>query len=187
MQAIVRQRPATRLEIIGHSFDVVVSRELHRLVAELGLTQQVRLTGFIRHGELMRRMAQASVLASASTAEVANLVVLEAMTVGTPVVLADTPAQREMAGAAGLFVGENANSAKAYADAILDLLEHPDRRDALAQAGRRRARQFDWAHTASAILAALRVATESRKVAAGTADAIVVRAGEPAVEGPPAV
>jgi glycosyltransferase involved in cell wall biosynthesis len=156
MEIIVAQRPSARLEIIGHAFDQALAADLHRLVGDLGLTGRVTLAGFIPHDRLMRRMREASILVSASVAEVANLVVLEAMTIGTPVVLADTDAQREMAGPAGLLVSDNDDPARSYANALLALLEDSARQRAMAEAGRRRAERFNWANTASAIVDALR-------------------------------
>jgi glycosyltransferase involved in cell wall biosynthesis len=162
MGVIVRQRPDTRLEIIGHAFDEALAADLHRLIGDLGLAERVTLAGFIPHDQLMRRMREASILVSASVAEVANLVVLEAMTIGTPVVLADTDAQREMAGPAGLLVSDSDNPVQSYANALLDLLEDRNRQNAMAEAGRRRAERFNWENTASAIISALRavLATE---------------------------
>jgi glycosyltransferase involved in cell wall biosynthesis len=156
MAIIATQRPGTRLEIIGHPFDEAVTADLHRVIGDFGLAERVTLAGFIPHDQLMRRIREASIVVSASVAEVANLVVLEAMTVGTPVILADTDAQREMAGPAGLLVSDNDDPARSYASALLALLEDRARQRAMAEAGRRRAERFNWANTASAIVSALR-------------------------------
>ena len=155
--SLARRRPNIRLEIIGHAFDKAAHGQLHQLVAELELKDQVTIRGFVPHEEVLHRIAQASILVSASVAEVANLVVLEAMSVGTPVILADTRAQRKMAGSAALFVKSDSHDpSSCYAIAIYEALVNCEKRRTMAEAGRRRAEEFNWTRTASAILDGVR-------------------------------
>jgi len=154
---LARRRPNIRLEIIGHAFDTAAHGQLHQLVAELKLEDQVTIRGFLPHEQVLHRIAQASILVSASVTEVANLVVLEAMSVGTPVILADTHAQRNLAGSAALFVKSDSDDpSSCYAIAIEEALVNCEKRRTMAEAGRQRAEEFNWTRTASAILNGVR-------------------------------
>ena len=82
-----------------------------------------------------------------------GIVLIEAMAAGTAVVASDLPAFRRVLeeGASGVLF-ERGN-APALAAAVIDLLQDPQRRAALVQAGRRRVRDFDWATVVDDVLA----------------------------------
>ena len=156
MAILTRRRPQTRLEIIGNAVERVHAERLARLVGELGLTNHVTLKGAMPHGQLLRRLAQASALVSASLAEAANIVVVEAMALGTPVILADKQFQREMAGDVGIFIAPGPDAPQAYANALFELLEDNPRQHRLHEASQRWAQRFNWSDTASTIITVLR-------------------------------
>jgi glycosyltransferase involved in cell wall biosynthesis len=74
--------------------------------------------------------------------------VLEAMAQGTPVLCADIPALREVAGDAARLLAPD--DAATWADAIDDLLGHANERARLSTAGVERARLFSWERCAAA-------------------------------------
>ena len=156
MAILARRRPASRLEIIGRPVERAHADKLALLISELGLADHITLTGTMRHDLLLRRLSQASVLVSTSQAEAANIVPVEAMAIGTPVILADKGFQRELAGDLGIFIPDGADLRQAYADALFDLLEDQPRQRMLHEAGPRWAQRFDWSETASTIMTALR-------------------------------
>ena len=71
---------------------------------------------------------------------------LEAMACGTPVVVSDAAALREVVGEAGIVV--EARDPQALARAIAEVLRDRERHRALREAGLARARQFSWEATA---------------------------------------
>ena len=84
------------------------------------------------------------------------MVVVEAMAVGTPVILSDLRFQRQLAETAAVFVPESGDRADGFGSAILAVLGDDARQEQMRVAGRNRATTFDWAKTASTIVEAVR-------------------------------
>jgi glycosyltransferase involved in cell wall biosynthesis len=100
------------------------------------------------------------VYVSTSSAEAFNMPVLEAMASGTPVVVFDTPFQREVAGAdaqaAAVFVPPvGADVPAALAIALLGVLSNPTLAATLSKRGHQRAAGFSWQKTGQALTNAL--------------------------------
>jgi glycosyltransferase involved in cell wall biosynthesis len=122
-------------EILGGTFpgDAAYEAELRELVTSLELGRKVRFLGHSdRPLDVMRRW---SIAVSASIEpEAAPLSVMEAMSLGIPVVVSDHGGALEVSAGVGLAV-ETGNSAE-LAEAIVALLDDPDRRTELGQLGR---------------------------------------------------
>ena len=104
--------------------------------------------------------AQAVALAHPSLYEGFGMTVLEAMSVGTPVIAARTPAITEVAGDAARYVPPR--DPAQLAAVMTELASQAELRQQLAQRGRRRASEFSWAASARAHLAAYSLALEHR-------------------------
>ncbi|RSM54525.1 glycosyl transferase [Amycolatopsis sp. WAC 01376] len=109
----------------------------------------VRLLGKVSDAELAFALRGASVLAMPSRAEGFGLPLIEAMAAGVPVVYSDVPALVEVAGGAGVTVP--VGEAQALADALRDVLDHPERAAALRDSGLSRSSEFTWQRAASAV------------------------------------
>lgn len=94
----------------------------------------------------------ATALVTTSLDEGFGLPLVEAMALGTPVVVSDIPIFREIGGAAALYAP--ATDASAVASAIRTL-EDPVEWLARSEASRRQAAQFSWDRSADALLATL--------------------------------
>jgi glycosyltransferase involved in cell wall biosynthesis len=154
LRAIVAQRPETELVLAGRYRDDPDYPDLVARLQRTGLEESVRLVGYIAEEELAALYSGAAVFVYPSLYEGFGLPPLEAMVCGAPVVAADRTALPEVLGHAALLadpeeVGE-------FAEAILSLLDHPQRRLELSAAGQRHARQFSWEATARATLEAYR-------------------------------
>jgi glycosyltransferase involved in cell wall biosynthesis len=126
------------------------------LVAKLPqkLRHRVHFTGHVRLAELEELLRGASLLAYPSRAEGFGLPPLEAMSVGVPVVAADTPVAREVYGKAALYAPPN--DVEAWADSItLMLTDEPTRRK-LTAAGLKRSALFTWERCAEECVALYR-------------------------------
>jgi phosphatidylinositol alpha-1,6-mannosyltransferase len=127
--------PPIELVVAGDGDD---RPRLEAEAARLGVTAQVRFTGFLPAAALDRLYAEADVFAMPSTGEGFGLVFLEAMRAGLPcVALADTaPAEIVRHEETGLLVP--ANDVAALAAGLARLAGNPDLRQRLGAAGRER-------------------------------------------------
>ncbi|MGI8610019.1 MAG: glycosyltransferase family 4 protein [Candidatus Dormibacteria bacterium] len=128
--------------------------EVMALPAKLGIAERVIFAGHLEDREVADLMRGSLLLAAVSTGEGFGLPVVEAMYSGLPILAADIPPFREVAGAAALFV--NPLSVKDIASGLGHLVSDPARRQALIDAGRGRRGLFSWDHAAGDIAAALR-------------------------------
>jgi glycosyltransferase involved in cell wall biosynthesis len=137
---VARRHPDARLVLTGGSAQM--EHALHATIARLGITEQVDRLGRIPRGHLDALYQEATALVFPSRFEGFGLPLLEAMSRGCPVVAARATALPEVGAEAAqlLPLGDIA----AWSDALIDLLEHPEKRAAAAAAGRARASEFDW-------------------------------------------
>jgi phosphatidylinositol alpha-mannosyltransferase len=111
----------------------------------------VRFLGQV-FGERPRLYRQADLYLCPVTRASFGVTLLEAMACGTPMVVSDLPAFREVAGreAAALVPPSRP---EAWADTIVSLLASPERRRAMREAGVRTVRRFGWPSVTDRLLA----------------------------------
>jgi glycosyltransferase involved in cell wall biosynthesis len=142
---IAAGRPDVQLLLIGGDGGA------RDLIGHLGVADRVRITGPVGDTELRTLIRDAAVFVVPSLVEGFGLPVLEAMALGTPVVISDTPALREIAGAAALTF--DAHQPAGLAAALTKMLDEEGLSTRMSAAGQERARQFGWARTAEQTLA----------------------------------
>ncbi|WP_408896971.1 glycosyltransferase [Nocardioides sp. R1-1] len=138
-----RRGVALRLDVYGEG--------PHRdELEELARDAPVRFHGYVGGRAALRdRLAAADVALSVCPGETFGLAVLEALACGTPVVTADRGGARELVDAGcGTWAAPRAED---LADAVLRLLELPERRRRTA--ARARAEQYGWERTVARMLA----------------------------------
>ena len=151
-----RARPEYRLAITGvRGF---YARAIEDAVAELGLADAVRLTGWIPREELYELFRHAFAFVYPSTFEGFGLPVIEALAAGIPTACSRIEPLASMAGDAALTF--EPSSADALYDALERLASDESLRARLSAAGPLRAAGFTWEMTAKKTLAALREAAE---------------------------
>jgi glycosyltransferase involved in cell wall biosynthesis len=143
---LVRDWPTTRLVLIAG--DGGARREIERC----GLEPSVSVISSPTDAQIRDVIRHAEALVVPSLAEGFGLPVLEAMALGTPVVVSRAPALLEVAGDAAL-VFDTTNPAD-LAAVLARLLADGALRAELARRGIERAREFTWRRTAAATLAA---------------------------------
>ena len=111
----------------------------------------VRWLGFVPSADRDALLAGADVAAQPSLDEGFGLPVLEAMAQGTPVVTSAATSTAEVAGDTGVLVDPRRGDE--VREAVLALLDDPDRAAALGHAGRRRSAEFTWQRCARATAA----------------------------------
>jgi alpha-1,3-rhamnosyl/mannosyltransferase len=140
--------PDLRLVLLGgHG---AAESEVRTAITELGLVDRVVRPGWVADADRDALVTIADALVFPSGYEGFGAPVLEAMALGTPVVCSDHPALREVVGEAGVVLPL---AHEAWADVPDDVRR---RHDALATAGRARARSFTEAVSGAALLAAYR-------------------------------
>ena len=134
--------------------------ELRHRAAEVAVTDDVRLLGWVDPAELEGLYAAAAAFVFPSLMEGFGLPVLEAMARGVPVACSSRGSLGEVAGDAALRF--DPESEPDIAAAIERLLADPAKADRLRAAGRERAAKFTWAATAAGTLAAYERALRAR-------------------------
>jgi alpha-1,3-rhamnosyl/mannosyltransferase len=117
------------------------------MIDRLGLRGRVRRTGRIPRDDMLAVLRGATALTFPSRYEGFGLPVLEAMSLGTPVIAADTTALPEVTGGAARLVSPD--DPDAWTEAMLELLADDAARSRLTELGRARALDFSWKATAS--------------------------------------
>jgi glycosyltransferase involved in cell wall biosynthesis len=135
---------------------------LRRLASRLGVLERVRFCGSAYGAELVQLLHGAIALIFPSLVEGFGLPVLEAMALGTPVVVSDVPALREVAGDAALVF--DPYRPESLAAALTSVLDDERLGSRMSAAGRARARQFAWARTAEQTLAAYERVLTTRSI-----------------------
>ncbi len=151
-EPIARAHPDASLEIVGDNRSRPY-QDLAQVIAAAGVTTQVRWRRWLPDAELGALYGSARAFAFLSAYEGLGLTPLEALSVGVPPVLLDTPVARESCGDAALYVTEH--SLRATTVALERLLFDPAvRRQQLAAAPDVLAR-YSWPRAAAATLALL--------------------------------
>jgi len=150
MVSVVERLPEATLLLVG---DGPNRERLARQIAELGLSERVRLLGHRQDVAALLQLADG--LVSASRSEGFGMAVLEAMAAAKPVVAVYTPAFEEFAtdGVSAHFVPSQ--DRRQLADAILTVFADPQRSAALGAAARVAAEAFRAERTASQMLEVL--------------------------------
>ena len=140
LPALVSLVPDVRLLVAGPG-----DADEVRQAVPASLRSRVRLLGLVSEADKPRVYASGDVYCAPNThGESFGIVLAEAMAAGTPVVASDLPAFRRVLddGAAGALVP--VGDAGALAAGLAEVLGDPDRRAALAAAGRRAVAAYDW-------------------------------------------
>ena len=120
------------------------------------LSTKVRYVGYVDPAKRRELYEGAKLLVQPSFEEGFGLTVLEAMTVGVPVVAANRGALPEVVGDAGPLI--DAEDVAGFADAIDAIVNDPVAATSAAARGLERARLFSWDRTALTMLEAYKAA-----------------------------
>jgi glycosyltransferase involved in cell wall biosynthesis len=102
------------------------------LAAELGVAGEMRYLGFVSERDLATLYALATACVTAATSEGFNLLPLEAMALGTPVLCSDIPVHRELYDGAVTFF--KPHDVATLRTEILNIFRHRDTVEAVVQA-----------------------------------------------------
>jgi glycosyltransferase involved in cell wall biosynthesis len=141
IDTIVRALPAVRAQIpwahlliklVNQAADDPYVANLRALIVELKLTDAVTFVPYVGYDELPDLYRTAQVVVSVPSSDGMPVSVLEAMACGTPVVVSDLPALRELAGDGADLPLVPARDAGALGQTLIRLLADPDERTNIA-------------------------------------------------------
>jgi len=150
----------------GSETDPAHEAELRALVARLGIGSRVRFLGRVPYEEVLAYYRGALALVFPSLIETFGHPLLEAMLAGTPVLAADIPSFREIAGDAALFFSPN--DPLELARMVDELRRDEAQTRARLERGRARAREFSWARSVDRLCAVFEEAMGAAPAAAAS-------------------
>jgi glycosyltransferase involved in cell wall biosynthesis len=157
--SIVRKKRPLTLTVIGEPKKDSVIR---KLVEKLGVGDIVHFTGRIRNEDFAKHYAESTIAVVPSLYEGFGIPALEAMACGVPLISTSGGALPEVVGDAGIVVPP-ADSV-ALANAINTLLDNPEHRNRLAQAGLERVNSiFNWQRAAREVEVVYREAIDGHR------------------------
>lgn len=146
VRAFARQRGADQYLIIAGQLGWHYA-DLLKVIETLGISDAVRLIGYVPDEDLPALYNLATIFAYPSIYEGFGLPVIEAMACHTPVLTSNRSSLQEIADGAALLI--DPLNVEALAQGIAQLMSDAALRDTLRFAGQQRAAQFSWAKAAS--------------------------------------
>ena len=134
-----------RLVVAGEAdLDERYTDSVRSLISELGIDEHVVFTGYLTDRDLLPLYERSDVFALPSFEEGFGMVVSEAMAMGTPAIGSNISGidQQIEDGVSGILV-EPGDPAR-LAEAIVELLDDPAKRNEMGDRARQRARRFSW-------------------------------------------
>lgn len=135
-----------RLVLVGGDTAAVTAADLRRHAEELGVGDRVLTLGRVPHDQIPALYANADALVMASFSETFGHPILEAMTLGCPVVTSNLSCMPEIAGGAAELV--DPHDAQSIRRGLARILTHPEHRARLVERGLEWSRPFTWAQCA---------------------------------------
>ncbi len=146
-----RRRDVPDLVIVGDDQDPEYARKMEAArAATRSLAEHIHILGEIPYSDIPSWYAGAELFVFPSYLETFGHPLLEAMVSDVPVVAADTPVFREIAGDAAFYA--DPHSADAFARAMQDALGAALAREMLIKRGRERVRELSWNRSAERLI-----------------------------------
>lgn len=135
--------------------------ELLSLSAELGLTGDICVTGFVTDAQLATLYAHARLLAMPSLYEGFGLPLIEAMSFGVPVLTSNTSSMPEVAGEAAVLV--DPLKVSSITDGLMRMLTDDVLQSSASVRAREQASRYSWDKAAAEVTAVCREAVAVRR------------------------
>lgn len=145
VEAMARLAKENRLDftyrIVGHLSEAY-RNDLQERIDRLGLSDRVSIEGRVSTERLVEVLATARVMPMMSVCESFGIPCIEAMSLGTPVVIADCCALPEVCGNAAITIG--VDDVSALASNLYQLIHDAEVWQQLSDAGLARVKEFRW-------------------------------------------
>ncbi len=142
MAIILKKHPELELKIVGRKIDKNYTQSIEQLVQEYGLSEQVKLLGYVLHDDVMELYRKCRIFIFPSLIETFGNPLVEAMVAGAPIACSNTSAMPEIVREAGFMF--DPLSPDAISDAVSKLHMSDDLRVELSRKAIERAKNFTW-------------------------------------------
>lgn len=149
-----KSRPDVQLVLIGKKG--FGWERADKIIRDNGLTNEVRVLGWIPNEASTAIVAGASAFVFLSEYEGFGMPILESYCIGTPVIASTNASIPEVAGDAAILV--SVDDREKICAAMTDILDRPSHATELVRRGKVRVREFTWTSCASQTLEVLRAA-----------------------------
>jgi len=139
--SVVKQMPDAILTLVG---DGDRRKEVEKLIRDLGITAKVRLVGMRSQTEVAEYMRQCDVFTLPSLSEGFPLTVIEAMSIGRPVVVAAVGALPDLIQQAHNGYLVDPRDAGQLTATLVNLLADPNKRQEVGEAAAQSVEQLSW-------------------------------------------
>jgi glycosyltransferase involved in cell wall biosynthesis len=133
-----------------------LNSRLEQLIEPLIHAGEIHRLGYIPRAELALVVAGANLMIYPSLYEGFGLPPLESMACGVPVIASNTSSLPEVVGDAGVLI--DPNNAEALTEAILTLIDDPERRSQLSKKSIQKSKEFSWEKCVDSTIKAYREA-----------------------------
>jgi glycosyltransferase involved in cell wall biosynthesis len=147
---LLRQRQVTQAKLVIVGRSQWQGSEIQRIATNSSYSQDIIFTGYLEDSSVAALLMACSLFVYPSLYEGFGLPVLEAMTLGAPVITSNISSLPEIAGEAALLI--DPTSIADLADAITHVLTNSELRHELRRRGLSQAAQLTWVKTARATL-----------------------------------
>lgn len=137
-----RNNPQKREKLIIIGGEGWKFKDIYKEIRGLGVRKEVILAGYVGEKEKIRLLRRAKTFIFPSLYEGFGLPVVEAMSLGVPVICSRKGALAEICGNAAFFI--NPYAVRSIAEGLSKVLGDRDIREKLAKKGLERAKRFSW-------------------------------------------
>jgi glycosyltransferase involved in cell wall biosynthesis len=149
--AILKKKiPGIKLVKIGESQSYGARKNLHRLIKELELCDDIIFAGYVPEEDMPKWYNAADILVYPCDYAGFGLPPVEAMACGTPVITSNTTSLPEVVGDAGIMI--DPHDFKLMADKMYEVLTDDKIMDQMISGGLKRAKLFNWDDSAKKTL-----------------------------------
>jgi glycosyltransferase involved in cell wall biosynthesis len=159
-EEVIAASPEFKVQLVIVGERGWLSEGVFELLEKSPVRERIVVTGYLGDNDLRALYSSCRAFIYPSIHEGFGLPPLEAMSCGAPVIASNEPAVAEVTAGAARLVGPQ--SKQEITRAIVEVLRDEGLRSELIRAGRRRASQFSWNHTAALTLEVYREAAKRR-------------------------
>lgn len=132
--------------VLAGSFGRHGQEEINTLINDPSIKDKIHVLGYVNQRDYIKLIGAAGAFVFPSKFEGFGIPLLEAMASATPIICSDLPVLHEVAGECAIYF--DPDNTRDIAEKINNIVNNPEARAQLAQAGLARVKKFSWAKCA---------------------------------------